>query len=499
MTVALRRLLGYKFSMLLYLPEMVYQLDKAAVEQDGLAEIELMRRAGQSIWRALVIRWPEVSTITVFAGAGNNGGDAFVVALSALQQGVKVQLLIQGDLSRQSDTSRHFRKLWEQAGGEYEDWQGQTLDGDVIVDGLLGIGLQSELNEHWQGLIAAINACDVPRVAIDIPSGLNGLTGNPQPVAVVAKLTVTFIGAKTGQYLADGPDYCGELLFEDLGASTDRRQSIPAALKVIDNCELPPLRRRNSHKNHYGNLLIIGGDQGMSGAVALATQAALRSGAGLVTALVHPQCRANLASFPEIMVLGWDALESKLSQASVVVVGPGLGDSAAAEKCLQSLSEFELPMVVDAGALKPEFLHSLKSEQLVITPHPGEAAALLACSPSEIQADRLEACNRLVETFASTCVLKGSGSLIGLQGAIPALNTTGNPGMASAGMGDVLCGIIAAMLGQGLTPFEAAKSAVFIHGLCAEYACAEQDQTGLIASDVIRQIPAVINSLRDAD
>jgi NAD(P)H-hydrate epimerase len=132
MTVALRRLLGYKFSMLLYLPEMVYQLDKAAVEQDGLAEIELMRRAGQSVWRALVTRWPEVSTITVFAGAGNNGGDAFVVALSALQQGVRVQLLIQGDLSRQSDTSRHFRKLWQQAGGEYEDWQGQALDGDVV-------------------------------------------------------------------------------------------------------------------------------------------------------------------------------------------------------------------------------------------------------------------------------------------------------------------------------------------------------------------------------
>jgi NAD(P)H-hydrate epimerase len=246
--------------------------------------------------------------------------------------------------------------------------------------------LQRELNEHWQGLIAAINACDVPRVAIDIPSGLNGLTGNPQPVAVVAQLTVTFIGAKTGQFLADGPDYCGELLFEDLGAGTDRRQAIPAALRVIDNCELPPLRRRNSHKNHYGNLLIIGGDEGMSGAVALAALAALRSGAGLVTALVHPQCRANLASFPEIMVLGWDALESRLSQASVVVVGPGLGDSAAAEKCLQSLRKLDLPMVVDAGALKAEFLHSLKTEQLVITPHPGEAATLLACSPAEIQA-----------------------------------------------------------------------------------------------------------------
>jgi NAD(P)H-hydrate epimerase len=485
--------------MLLYLPETVYQLDKAAVEQDGLAEIELMQRAGQSVWRSLATRWPEVSTITVFAGAGNNGGDAFVVALDALRQGVKVQLLIQGDLSRQSDTSRHFRELWEQAGGEYEDWQGQALDGDVIVDGLLGIGLQRELDDHWQKLIAAINACDVPRVAIDIPSGLNGSTGNPQPVAVEAQLTVTFIGAKTGQYLADGPDYCGELLYEDLGVTTSRHQAIPAALKVIDTCQLPPPRKRNSHKNHYGNLLIIGGDQGMSGAVALAAQAALRSGAGLVTALVHPECRGNLASFPEIMVLGWDALESRLAQASVVVIGPGLGDSAAAARCLQSLHQVDLPMVVDASALKADFLNSLKSKQVVITPHPGEAAALLSVASAEIQSDRLTACERLIESFGATCVLKGSGTLVAQQGTTPVLNPTGNPGMASAGMGDVLSGIIAAMLGQGLTPFEAAKSAVFLHGLCADYCCTEQDQTGLIASDIINQIPVAVKRLRDAD
>jgi len=249
MTVALRRLLGYKLGMLLYLPEMVYQLDKAAVEEDGFAEIELMQRAGQRVWQALSTRWPGLSKITVFAGAGNNGGDAFVVALSAHQQGVAVQLLIQGDLSRQSDTSSHFRKLWEQAGGEYEDWQGQALSGDVIVDGLLGIGLQRELDDHWQKLIAAINQCDAPRVAIDIPSGLNGLTGNPQPVAVEAQLTVTFIGAKTGQYLADGPDYCGELIYEDLGISTNTRQSVEAALSVIETCQLPPPRKKNSHKN----------------------------------------------------------------------------------------------------------------------------------------------------------------------------------------------------------------------------------------------------------
>ena len=499
MTVALRRLLGYKLGMLLYLPEKVYQLDRAAVEEDGFAEIELMQQAGQRVWQAVSTRWPGLSKITVFAGAGNNGGDAFVVALSAHQQGIAVQLLIQGDLSRQSDTSSHFRHLWEQAGGEYEDWQGQALSGDLIVDGLLGIGLQRELDDHWQKLIATINQCDVPRVAIDMPSGLNGLTGNPQPVAVEAQLTVTFIGVKTGQYLADGPDYCGELVYEDLGISTAARQSVAAALSVIETCLLPPPRRKNTHKNHYGNLLFIGGDQGMSGAVALAAKAALRSGAGLVTALVHPECRGNLASFPEIMVLGWDALESKLSQASVIVVGPGLGDSAAAAQCLQALQQVTLPMVVDAGALKVEFLQSLKSKQVVITPHPGEAAILLSSSSAEVQADRLKACNRLVETFAATCVLKGSGSLIGQQGCMPALNTSGNPGMASAGMGDVLSGIIAALLGQGLTPFEAAKSAVFIHGLCAEVCCTEQDESGLMASDIISHIPTVVKRLRDSE
>ena len=499
MAVALRSLLGYKLGMLLYLPEKVYLLDKAAVELDGLAEIELMLRAGQRVWRALVARWPELTKITVLAGVGNNGGDAFVVALSARQQGVEVQLLIQGDFSRQSDTSRHYRELWEQAGGEYEDWQGQVLTGDLIVDGLLGIGLQRELDDHWQKLIASINQYDVPRVAIDIPSGLNAATGNPQPVAVEAQLTVTFIGAKTGQFLADGPDYCGELVYEDLGISTAARQNVEAALSVIESCQLPAPRRLNSHKNHYGNLLIIGGDQGMSGAVALAAQAALRSGAGLVTALVHPECRGSLACFPEVMVQGWDALESKLSQANVIVVGPGLGDSSAAAQCLQSLREVDLPMVVDASALKPAFLHSIKSKKVIITPHPGEAATLLSSSSAEVQADRLKACKRLVETYAVTCVLKGSGSLIGQQGATPVLNTRGNPGMASAGMGDVLSGIIAALLGQGLSPFEATKSAVFIHGLCAEYCCGDQDQTGIIGSDIIRHIPVVVKRLREAD
>jgi hydroxyethylthiazole kinase-like uncharacterized protein yjeF len=497
-TLALGASLGYKFRMLLYTPEKVYQLDRAAVDLDGLAEIELMGRAGKRVWQALTETWPELSTITVFAGSGNNGGDAFVVALCARRHGIEVQLLIQGDLERQSATARHFRDLWTQSGGEFEPWQGQQLTGDVIVDGLLGIGLQRELDADWQALIGAINECDAPSVAIDIPSGLNGLTGNPQPVAVNACMTITFIGRKTGQHLADGPDYCGEIRYQDLGVSSRVRQSVAPALDVIESCLLPSIRRRNTHKNDYGNLLVIGGDEGMSGAVSLAARAALRSGAGLVTALVHPECRANLAAFPEIMVSGWDALEARMEQANVIVVGPGLGNSDAAAECLRILQQVSTPIVVDASALKTDFLVGLNSEQVIITPHPGEAAALLSTSSREIQSNRIVASEKLTETFSATSVLKGSGTLINAPGEMMAINTRGNPGMASAGMGDVLSGIIAAMLGQGLCGLEAAKTAVFIHALCAEHYAEKQDQSGLIATDIIERIPLVIKQLRDA-
>jgi NAD(P)H-hydrate epimerase len=484
--------------MLLYSPEMVYRLDRAAVSEDGFSEIELMQRAGQSVWRAVQQRWPALEGITVFAGSGNNGGDAFVVALCARDSGISVQFLVQGDLSRQSETSRHFKQLWEQCGGKIEQWQGQQLSGDIVVDGLLGIGLQRGLDDKWQQLIESINRHPGPRVAIDIPSGLSGSSGNPQPVAVRAELTVTFIGAKTGQFLADGPDYCGELVFEDLGVSRAARQAVTAQLELVDSCRLPPPRKRNSHKNHYGNLLIVGGDRGMSGAVTLAARAALRSGAGLVTALVHPECRNNLAAFPEIMVHGWDALADRLEQADVVIVGPGLGNGEAANQCLQALTRVKLPMVVDASALDADFLHALNSERLVITPHPGEAAGLLQSTAAGIQADRLASSARLAEDFGATCVLKGSGTLIAQAGERTLINPHGNPGMASAGMGDVLSGMIGALLGQGMTPFAAARAGVLIHALCAERFSIDQDQSGLIAGDIVERIPLIVKQLRDA-
>jgi len=483
--------------MLLYSPESVYQLDRAAVVDDGLPEIQLMQRAGDAVWQTLVARWPEVSVLTVFAGPGNNGGDAFVVALCAHTQGVEVQFISIGDLDRQSATSRHFRELWEQRGGIIEPWDQQAISGEIIVDGLLGIGLKRALDDSWQQLIASINLCSSPRVAIDIPSGLNAASGIPQPIAIQAALTVTFIAAKTGQYLADGPDFCGELVYHDLGMSSRVLRSVEPALETIESCRLPPPRKNNSHKNQYGHVLVIGGDQGMSGAVALAAKAALRSGAGIVSALVHPDCRNNLASVPEIMVQGWDAVEVGLSRASVVVVGPGLGKSKAARECLEHLHHLDLPLIVDASALDTGFLHALQSSQVVITPHPGEAASLLSISSAELQADRLDACRRLLESYNVTCVLKGAGTLIAEAGSGVMINTRGNPGMATAGMGDVLSGIIAALVGQGLTLIDAARTGVFMHALCAELYSQTRDQSGLIASDIIERIPRVLKQLRD--
>ncbi len=483
--------------MQLYIPESVYALDRGAIEKDHLSGTELMARAGECVWRELSRRWPGVTRVSIFAGAGNNGGDAFVVAECARRAGVDVQLVTLGDLSHQSDSARHFRECWQTGGGSCEDWAGQAIDGDVIVDGLLGIGLQRELDPDWQNLIEKINRPAVPRVAIDIPSGLNGLTGAVRPIAVRADLTVTFIARKTGQFLADGPDYCGELVFTDLGASSLSRVGIDAALEVLERCPLPPPRRVNSHKNHYGHVLVVGGAPGMSGAVALAARAALRSGAGLVTALVHSECRGSLDPFAEIMALDWRSLDDKLAQASVVLVGPGLGDSAAADDCLERLQQCSKPMVIDASALRAPFLRALNAEHRVITPHPGEAAVLLETSAAAIQANRMAAATSLVENFGGVAVLKGSGTLVAGEGRSTAINTAGHAGMASAGMGDVLGGVIVALLAQGMEPADAARTGVFLHAACADDFARDTAPEGMIASDIIDRLPSVMLRMRD--
>lgn len=492
-------LLMYKTTMFLYQTPALYALDKMAVELDGLPEIELMQRAGTRVWQVIKARWgSHLDTITIFVGSGNNGGDGFVVALQARAVGLAVQLISHGDLECQSNTSAHFRQLWLQADGVIETWRHQTIKGQVIVDGLLGIGLSRSLDDNYMNLINAINLKATPRVAIDIPSGLNANTGIAQPVAVMADVTITFFARKTGQYLADGPDFCGDIIVDDLGISGDTLVNAGPSLKVIDenNIRLPVKRLHNSHKGLFGHVLVIGGDKGMSGAASLAAQAALRVGAGVVSVLVHTECVNQLSAIPELMVKSWAEIDSCLDSATVIVVGPGLGQGTEATACLQKLTQIDIPMVVDASALTPAFLDSLSSTQIVITPHPGEAAGLISTSTGQLQSDRLKASQQLVDRFTVVSVLKGSGSLIQQSGSMPVINVRGHPGMATAGMGDVLAGLIAGLIGQDLSLLDAAKTGVFIHSLSAEHYLDGNDEIGLIATDIIRNLSTVVKQLR---
>lgn len=483
----------------LYQRQQVYDLDRLAIELDGQPSAQLMLKAAQAVWRNIQIRWPEIHKIAIFAGPGNNGGDAFALATLALQAGYQVELFSLGDLSRQSDESDLYRQQWQQSGGKTQTWSEQSIDAPLIVDGLLGIGLDKALKDNWLSVIEHINALPAIRVSIDIPSGLNADTGNAMPLAVQADLTVSFIARKQGCFLSDGPDYCGELVFDDLGLSQSALQQIRPACHVLDEAtvQLPERRKKNSHKNQFGHVLVIGGGPGMSGAARLAGMAALRSGAGLVSLCVHADNYVIAASqHPELMVSSWNDLAAQLQRASVVVAGPGLGLSDQSRALLENLQGFEKAMVIDADALQAEFITRLQTAKAVLTPHPGEMARLLQCTASDIQLDRIQTLKKCCETWDAVTVLKGSGTLVGCQHDSIHLCHHGHPGMASAGMGDVLAGLLGGYLAQGLNPISAARTAVLIHALAADAYATKQDSNSLVATDIIDFIPTVVKNIR---
>jgi ADP-dependent NAD(P)H-hydrate dehydratase / NAD(P)H-hydrate epimerase len=478
----------------LYQRDQVYRLDQKTIQLDAQPAQLLMQKAATATWNAIQQRWPECQHVVILAGAGNNGGDAFALAILAINQAKTVSLYMIGDTARQSTESAFYRDSFLQAGGEVLDWTGECPDCDVVVDGLLGIGLNKTLNDNWQSWITMINLKQAIRVSIDIPSGLNADTGMAMPCAIKADLTVSFIARKIGCWLADGPDYCGELLFDDLGISSAALSTETPLCTIMNNTNinLPIKRASNSHKNQFGHILVIGGDRGMPGAVRLAAMAALRAGAGMVSVCVHPDNYSAIAAAdPELMVGVWDEVERLLERASVIVVGPGLGQSVNAKHLLDTVASCSKPMVIDAEALHSDFLARLLSDNKVITPHPGEAARLLKCSVPQIQHNRVQAIQYLIEHWTGACILKGSGSLVGQQDMPLSICHNGHSGLATAGSGDVLSGLVGAYLGQGLTALEAARCAAYVHALAAEDYAVDYHQDSLIASDLLRRIAAV--------
>jgi NAD(P)H-hydrate epimerase len=459
----------------------------------GTPGFELMQRAARATWRALVRQWPSANELTVLAGHGNNAGDGYLVAVLARHAGWQVRVLAVGEPRRlQGDAAlAHTEALAE--GVAVQGWSDQSELRGVVLDALLGTGLSGEVREPYSAAIKTINASGLSVTAVDIPSGLCADTGRELGVAVRADLTVTFIGLKAGLFTGDAADHVGELVFNDLQATAETYSDIPVRARRLNAANLPrpAARPPTSHKGRFGHVLLIGGDHGLGGAILLSTESALRSGAGMVSLATRPEhVPAALSRVPEAMALGTSSanqLMGLLEKVSVLVVGPGLGQAGWGRSLLSAAANAPLPQVWDADALNllaGGFVRLPKD--CVITPHPGEAARLLGVSTAQVQADRPAAAMALSKKYSAVVVLKGAGSLIAHPDGRLALCHQGHPAMATAGLGDVLAGLLGALLAQGMEPFDAACLAVWLHANAGE----QQGKfgRGLAASDLIPAI-----------
>jgi NAD(P)H-hydrate epimerase len=484
----------------LYTAAQVRELDLRASERGGIPARQLMQRAGEAAWRILKLQWPAAVDILVLCGAGNNAGDGYVVAEQALKQGCRVTLLTLGDSARLPAAAAEVRAGFLKAGGSESPLSGRLPDADLIVDAMLGTGLDRSLSGDWLQAVQAVNASGKPVLSLDIPSGLNADTGAEMGAAVHATVTVTFIALKAGLFTGAGPECTGLLRYEELGAPDSIHTGVtPRAVRLRSSSmrELSlPRRRRDAHKGDYGHVLLVGGDHGMGGAIRLAAEAALRAGAGLVSVATRAEHVGGfLAGLPEAMVRGVEVPEDcapMLARASVIAVGPGLGQGVWGKSLLERILATAHPLVLDADALNFLALAPQKRGDWILTPHPGEAARLWGTDTDAVQHDRYAAVEHLARRYGGVTVLKGAGSLVAAPGETTVVCTAGNPGMAAPGMGDVLTGVIAALLAQGLGCGDAARMGVYVHATAGDLA-ARQGERGLMARDLMEPLRRLVN------
>ena len=498
----------------IYSAAQVRALDAFEIEKRRVPSYTLMTRAAEGALKLLRARWPQARRVAVVCGAGNNGGDGYVLARLAQASGLETLVLAAVPPDKLTGDAHRAQEDWVAAGGNAHPFDSDALSCcDVIVDGLLGTGFRPPVRPEMLAVIRAINAARRPVLALDIPSGVDadsgavGIdadSGAMGDTAIRAELTLSFVGFKTGQFLGAGPEHCGVLLLDDLGVVAPVLPEFAPLLRRIDESEISgtlPRRARETHKGANGRVLIIGGGAGMPGAVRLAGMAALRSGAGLVTvAAAAGNFVAVTAAHPELIYLPaapGGFLDDALRAADVVAVGPGLGTGDWAQKLWSRVLESRpAAAVVDADALN---LLAREPQKLpadwILTPHPGEAARLLGVETPAVQADRLAAVREIHARYGAITVLKGAGTLVasGPAGAIELhLCDRGNPGMATAGMGDVLTGVIAGLRAQGNGAAVAARVGVLVHALAGDSA-AQGGQRGLIASDVLAELRGWVN------
>lgn len=479
----------------LYTAAQTRELDRRAI-RSGLPGYALMSRAGQAAFQLLRERWPAATRIVVLAGPGNNGGDGYVLARLAWSQNLDVTLLTVGDHDQLQGEAAEAASDATRARVPEKSWSGALPDADIYVDALFGTGLNKPVGGDYAAAIAALNQSPRPVLALDIPSGIQADTGAELGEAVHADATLCFIGLKAGLLTGRGPALTGALCFDDLGVPAAIYDAMPPVARRLDRDDLDSIGRRprDAHKGLHGHVLVVGGDHGMAGAVALAGEAALRAGAGLVSVATRAAHTAALtARRPELMCHGVEdaaALAPLLARASVVVLGPGLGRDDWGRALFGAVLDSGKPLVLDADALNLLVQMPEKRDNWVLTPHPGEAGRLLGASTAAVQADRFAALAALRERYGGQVVLKGAGSLVADAAGV-SLCPLGNPGMATAGMGDVLSGVTGALLAQGLP--RAAAHAVLLHAHAGDRAARAGGERGLLASDLFRWLRRGLN------
>ena len=479
----------------LYTSEQSRQLDKHLIAHHQLPGIVLMKRAGRALFESATEIWPGNRTWLVLCGGGNNGGDGYVFAASAAQKKHEVQVLTLADPSALKGDAKLAYDYAQQEGVSVAPFALQSLEGGappVIVDALLGTGLTGTVREPYAEAIDWVNHQNLPVISADVPSGINADTGALCGQAVKAGATVSFIALKQGLLTGKAVEHCGALSYTDLGAPEQAFHIETPSVTRVDasNIELPT-RSVDAHKGQAGHVLVVGGDRGYGGAAMLASEAAAYSGAGLVglaTQVEHVS--AALVRRPEVMAVGVPSgqeLEPFLSAPTVLVVGPGLGQTPWSEQMLQQVLQANKPTVLDADALNilaQGRMDLIKHSAVrVFTPHPGEAARILGVTTEAVNSDRFGAAEALQQCLNGVVILKGAGTVIA-DGEQIYLANVGNASLATGGTGDVLSGVIGALLAQGLAPTQAAISAVCLHGTAGELASEQTGQLGLLASEL---------------
>ncbi len=505
------------------------ELDRISQEKYGIPSYSLMTRAGEAVADALVERFPDgVTDVLVVAGKGNNGGDGFVAARRLIQDGFAVRAVLLGRASDLKGDAARAHAEFRACGGKLIEASAESnleaamsRQPSAVIDAIFGTGLNAEVKDGPRRAIEIVNSFAVPTVAVDIASGVNSDTGAVMGVAIRASLTVTFGFAKFGHVSYPGAGQTGELLIVDIGFAPRAIEEIAPRGRFLERSDLQHLirpRTENSHKGMYGHPLVIAGSRGKSGAVLLASRGALRTGAGLVTAAmpesIQPIVAAGQAELMTESIADRDghfdgahapdALKMLLDGKNALIVGPGIGVSDDTKRLIEWLisdaCEPERPMLIDADGLNA--LAAIGCENLkrargsvVLTPHPGEASRLLGVKTTAINDDRVSAARTLAERTGATVLIKGARSVIASPDGDIYVNSTGNPGMSTPGMGDALSGIVGAMLGQHMRPLDALALGVFLHGYAADRVAARMGRIGYIAGDLIDELPAALEAL----